>query len=132
MRRLFAVALAVALLAVACSTSVDEAEEAYCDSAQTWLDALGTVRALTPTSTGDEAREAVEVMNSAFDDLVAAAAEYSDARISEIQSATEAFEGTIDDIPDSATLIEADLARESAYVTLFATVRSTLDTQCST
>lgn len=132
MRRLLPLALTVVLLTAACSTSVGEAEEAYCESVQTWFDALTVVRALTPTSTVDESKDAVEAMNSAYDDVVAAAEDYSDARISEIESATTDFESAIDDIPDSATLIEADLARDAAYVTLFGTVRSTLDTECGT
>jgi hypothetical protein len=131
MRRLLPLALAVALLTVACSTSVDEAEEAYCDSVQTWFNALTVVRALTPTSTVDESKEAVEAMESAYDDVVAAAEDYSDARISEIESALEDFGRAIEEIPDSATLVEADLARDAAYVSLFGVVRSTLDTQCA-
>jgi len=130
MRRLVPLVLAIALLTVACSASVDEAEEAYCESVQTWFDALAVVRALTPTSTVDDSREAVGAMEAAYEDVVAAAEEYSDARISEIESALEDFEQAIDDIPGSATLAEADAAREAAYVTLFGAVRSTLDTDC--
>jgi hypothetical protein len=80
---------------------------------------------------GRRAKEAVETANSAYDDVVSAAEDYADVQISEIESARETFEDTIDEIPDSATLAEADLARQNAYETLFGVLRSTLDTQCT-
>jgi len=46
-------------------------------------------------------------------------------------SALEDFEKAIGEVPDSATLNEADDARDAAYVTLFGVMRSTLDTQCA-
>jgi hypothetical protein len=57
-------------------------------------------------------------MNSAYDDVVSAAEDYADTQISVIESALETLEDTIDEIPDSATLVEADLARQNAYETL--------------
>ena len=114
MRRLLALALAVALLAVACSSSVDETQEAYCDSAETWVEALAAARALTPTSSGEESKATVDAMRSAFDDLVAASAEYADAKLSEIESALAEFERTMDEGRGLGTDEEAATAREEA------------------
>jgi hypothetical protein len=130
MRRLSFVVLAVALLTAACSSSVDETQEAYCDSAETWVAALTETRALTPASTGEESKAAVDAMRSASDDLVAASAEYADAQLSEIESAMAEFGKAIDDAGGSGTDEEAAAAREDAYEELFASVRSILDTQC--
>jgi hypothetical protein len=130
MRRLLPVVLAVALSAVACSSSVDETQEAYCDSVEAWVDALADVQALTATSTQEDSQAAVEAMESAFDGVVGASADYADAQLSDIESAVAEFESAIDDIPDSATLEEAAAARDDAYEALFASVKSTLDSQC--
>jgi len=130
LRRLFFVVLAVALLTAACSSSVDETQEAYCDSTEAWVDALTEVQALTPASTGEESKAAVEAMQLAFDNVVAASADYADAQLSEIESAVAEFERTIDDGGGSGTDEEAAAARNDAFEALLASVRSTLDTQC--
>ena len=130
MRRLFFVALTVGLLTAACSSSVDETQEAYCDSTEAWVDALTEVQALTPASTEEESKAAVEAMLSAFDDVVSASDDYADAQLSDIESARAEFESAIDDIPSSANDEEAVAARDDAYEALFASVRSTLDAQC--
>ena len=130
MKRLLPIALSVALLVVACSSSVDEAQEAYCDSAETWVESLIALQTLTPTSTREETQEAVEAMESAYDDVLAAAEDYSDAQISEIDAALEEFESPPDGIPEFDTLAEAEIYLDNLYDDLLASVRSTLDTQC--
>jgi hypothetical protein len=105
MRRLLSVALAVALLTAACSsTSVEDAEGAYCDSLQALFDSVFAAQELTSASTVEEAEEAADAVRSAYDDVVAAAGDYTDAQISEIESAREGFDDAVSEIPDSATL----------------------------
>ena len=131
MRRLLTLAVAVALLAVACSTGVEEAEEAYCESAQTWVEAQAAVRDIGPGTSREDAQAAFDALDSAYDDLVVAADDYSEARISEIESARETFQSEMDRLTDSVSFAEGQVIREDAFVALFASVKSTLDTQCA-
>jgi hypothetical protein len=131
MRRLLSVALAVALLTAACSsTSVEDAEGAYCDSLQALFDSVFAAQELTSASTVEEAEEAADAVRSAYDDVVAAAGDYTDAQISEIESAREGFDDAVSEIPDSATLGDAQLALQTALEGFFEAVGPALDTQC--
>ena len=131
MRRLLSIALAVALVTVACSsTSVEDAEAAYCDSLRALFDSAFAAQELTPASTVEEAQEAADAVRSAYDDVVAAAGDYTDAQISEIESAREGFDDAVAEIPDSATLGDAQLALQNALEGYFEAVGPALDTQC--
>jgi hypothetical protein len=133
MKRLLSVALAVALLTVACSsTSVEDAEGAYCDSLQVLFDSAFAAQEmmLTPESTVEGAQEAADDVRSAYDDVVAAAGDYTDAQISEIESARGGFDDAVSEIPDSATLGDAQLALQNALEGFFEAVGPALDTQC--
>jgi hypothetical protein len=131
MRRLLSVALAVALLTAAgSSTSVEDAEGAYCDSLQALFDSVFAAQELTSASTVEEAEETADAVRSAYDDVVAAAGDYTDAQISEIESAREGFDDAVSEIPDSATLGDAQLALQTALEGFFEAVGPALDTQC--
>jgi hypothetical protein len=140
MRRLLSIALAVALLTVACSST--SAEDAYCDSLQALFDSVFAAQSLTPASTVEEAQEAADAVISASDDAVAAAGDQSeaasqmweinalDAQISEIESAREGFDDAISEIPDSGTLGDAQLALQNALEGYFEAVGPAIDAQC--
>ena len=131
MRRLLPLGLAVVLLTVACSgTSVEDAEAAYCDSLQVLFDSAFVAQELTPASTVEEAQDAVDAVRSAYDDVVAAAGDYTDARISAIESAREEFVDAVSEISGSATLGSAHLALQNALEGYFEAVGPALDTQC--
>jgi len=62
--------------------------------------------------------------------VVAAAGDYTDAQISEIESAREGFDDAVSEIPDSATFGDAQLALQTALEGFFEAVGPALDTQC--
>jgi hypothetical protein len=130
MRPLLSIACAVVLLSVSCrSRSVEEAEAANCDSLRALSDSALTAQELTPASTVEEAQEAADAVRSDYDGVVVAGV-YTDAQISEIESAREGFYDAVSEIPDSATLGDAQLALQNALEGSFGAVEPALDTQC--
>ncbi len=130
MKRLFVAVIAVGLIATACGASVEDAKAAYCEDLGGLFDALFAAQELTPNSSVDEAQEAANAVRSAYDDVVASAEEYTEAQISEIETARAGFEDAVGQIPDSATLGEVQAAIQSAIEVYFEAVGPALDAQC--
>jgi hypothetical protein len=114
MRPLLSTACAVALLSVACgSTSVEDAEAANCDSLRALFDSAFAAQELTPASTFEEVQEAADAVRMAYDGVVVAAGDCTDAQISEIESAPERFADAVFEISDPTALGDTQLALQT-------------------
>jgi len=129
-KRLFVALIAAALVTAACGTSVEDAKTAYCEDLGSLFDALFAAQELTPSSSVDEAQEATGAVRSAYDDVVASAQEFTEAQISEIETARAGFEDAVSQIPNSASLGEVKDVIQNAIEVYFEAVGPALDAQC--
>jgi hypothetical protein len=120
---LFAV---VALVATACSDSVEDATDAYCDDLSALSTALGEVSTLNASSTVDDVQNVADNISDAYDDVVSSAANVDDAVTSEIDSARSDFQSSVSSISSDASVSEALTDLQTAGQTYAAAVQSTL------
>ena len=127
MKRLVAFVAVAALVVSACSTSVEDANAAYCDDLETLASALRDFSSLGLGSTFEEFEDSANAIGDAFDDVRSSAADVEGAVTDEIDSARSDFSNAVGDISDADTL-EAGLAGvQTAAVAYADSVRSTLD-----
>ena len=107
---------------VACSDddepSTPEAESEVCASLTELKTAVQSAGAITATSTVEEAQEANEAVDDAWDDVASAAADLQDARIDDLEAAYNDLADTLSSIDDDATLAAAaaDISTQVAAV----------------
>jgi Iap family predicted aminopeptidase len=119
MRRLIAFVAVAALALTACSSSVEDATEAYCDDLETLAGAIASVNSLSATSSVDDFQDTADDISNAFDDVRSSAADVEDAVTDEIDSARSDFRDAVEDIDSSESLaagIENVQAAAVAYV----------------
>jgi Iap family predicted aminopeptidase len=119
MKRLIAFVAVAALALAACSSSVEDATEAYCDDLETLAGAIASVNSLSATSSVDDFQDTADDISNAFDDVRSSAADVEDAVTDEIDSARSDFRDAVEDIDSSESLaagIENVQAAAVAYV----------------
>jgi hypothetical protein len=116
----------VALVATACSSSVEDATEAYCDDLEALGTALGEVSSLSATSSVDDVQDVADDISDAYDDVVSSAADVDDAVTSEIDSARSDFQSSVSAISSDSSVAEALTDLQTAGQTYAAAVQSTL------
>ncbi len=119
MKRLIAFVAVAALALAACSSSVEDATEAYCDDLESLAGAIASVNSLSATSSVDDFQDTADDISDAFDDVRSSAADVEDAVTDEIDSARSDFRDAVEDIDSSESLaagIENVQAAAVAYV----------------
>jgi ABC-type transporter Mla subunit MlaD len=119
MKRLIAFVAVAALALAACSSSVEDATEAYCDDLETLAGAIASVNSLSATSSVDDFQDTADDISDAFDDVRSSAADVEGAVTDEIDSARSDFRDAVEDIDSSESLaagIENVQAAAVAYV----------------
>jgi hypothetical protein len=119
MKRLIAFVAVAALALAACSSSVEDATEAYCNDLETLAGAIASVNSLSATSSVDDFQDTADDISNAFDDVRSSAADVEDAVTDEIDSARSDFRDAVEDIDSSESLaagIENVQAAAVAYV----------------
>lgn len=96
---------------VACSDDDDpstpEAESEVCSSLAELKTAVQAAGDITATSTVEEAQEASQAVDDAWEDVASAAADLQDARIDDLEAAYNDLADTLGSIDDDATLASA-------------------------
>lgn len=126
MKRLAVFVAVLALVATACSDSVEDATDAYCDDLSTLASALGEVSSLSATSTVDDVQDIADDISDAYDDVVSSAANVDDAVTSEIDSARSDFQSSVSSISSDSSVADALADLQTAGQTYAAAVQSTL------
>lgn len=123
--RSFAVSLtalaALGLTLTACSDSDEDAaanEADACSAIDTFQTEVAKIGTLTPESSVDEIRAVREDIQGAYRELVTELDDVADDRYVELDKAYDAFNDSVDDLDDDATLTEAlaSLQEEAATV----------------
>ncbi len=119
MKRLIVFVAVAALALAACSSSVEDATEAYCNDLETLAGAIASVNSLSATSSVDDFEDTADDISNAFDDVRSSAADVEGAVTDEIDSARSDFRDAVEDIDSSESLaagIENVQAAAVAYV----------------
>ncbi len=133
MKRLTVAVFATALVVSACSTSLEEAQAAFCDDLQSLFETMGGITGepnIEPTTSVEVVKSYAGDVADAYENVVSSAQDLGEAAIVQIETARADFEDAVDAIPDNGTMVEvfeqfADVW--GAYVT---TVGETLISDC--
>jgi hypothetical protein len=104
-----AAAAGLAILASACqpTTTVPQAESAFCQSLAAYSQSLQGVAAINSTTTVDEAKAAVSTVETANQAMVAAAKTMGQVKVDNIETAWANIGQTVNSVSGSATLGQA-------------------------
>ena len=119
------------LLAAACQPTVDEAKADFCQNLGDFAQAQVQFRQLNATSTKDDLEEAASVLEEAWENLVESAADLSEAQVGGVEDALEDLRRNIDDIPDDATLAEAELMIKQDILSTMSETVQIFSTTCT-
>jgi hypothetical protein len=99
----------VALIAFAGrGSSLSRAEANYCTDLADYGQAVVSLRSINPTSTVDEAQDALKAIQASWQDLRQSGQALREARLDTVESSFNELERTISGISDNATLAEAN------------------------
>lgn len=126
MKRLIAFVVVATLALSACSSSVEDATEAYCDDLETLAGAIASVNSLSATSSIEDFQDTADDISDAFDDVRSSAADVEGAVTDEIDSARSDFRDAVDDIDDSDSLSAGIADVQAAAVAYVDAVNATL------
>ena len=104
---LSAIALIAVLAGCGASTSVPEATVQYCQSLAAYQQSLQAISTLGASSTIGELKDAEKKAEQAGQAVVTSAAAVKEAKIDNLQAASENLQKTVNSVPDSATVTEA-------------------------
>ena len=119
------------LLALAGCISVDRAKTDYCQDLGSFGRAVANMRHIDANSTVEELQDAQQDVAEAWDDLSRSAGRLADAQYRELEQAQKDLEKTISDIPDEATLAEAQVALRLATLETMARYVDIASTTCA-
>ena len=126
-RLMFAVVLAVALSA--CSTSVEDAQAAYCDDLHTLFVTMGGITGepnMEPSTSVDIVKTYASNVADAYEDVASSARDLDDAVTDEVEAARSDFLEAVDTLPDNGTISEVFEQFRVAWGTYVFTVGETL------
>ena len=124
-------AIALGALVACGGPQTPSATAAFCQSLTQLNTAIGTASNVNPTTTVNQAKDAANSVQKAWDDTKKAAANLQSARVNDMQQAYDSFKKTVDSIPGSATLGDAASQVSSAATTFRTTAQATMrDVNC--
>lgn len=127
MKKLIVLVLAMAFVVAACSSSTEDTVEAYCDNLGTLKTSLQNLTSLSAQSTMDDVDSAKKAVSDAYDATVSSADAVDSAVASELETARNTWQSTVDGIPSDATVEEAMTTVTAADEAFLASVNTTLE-----
>jgi hypothetical protein len=119
------------LLALAGCVSIDRAKANYCQDLGSFGRALVNMRQIDANSTVEELQDGQKDVADAWDDLSKSAGRLADAQYRELEQAHKDLQRTIDDVPDDASLAEAQVAVKLAVLETMARYVDIASTTCA-
>ena len=132
MKKLISLAALAALLlaTTACQQSVDEAKAAFCADLAAYGQAVAGMKAIGPTSTVQQAKDSLKAVEQAHANLEKSASALKGAQTDALEQEYKNLQKTITDIPNDATLAQAQATVKGATVTALATYVDVTTTTC--
>jgi hypothetical protein len=132
MKQAMALAALATLLLVttACRQSADEAKAAFCADLAAYGQAVAGLKAIGPTSTVQQAKDALTAVEQAHANLEKSAATLKGAQVDALEQEFKALQQTINDIPNDATLAQAQATVKGATVSALAAYVDATTTTC--
>lgn len=110
--------------------SVSEATTEFCSDVNVYARALLEFRAIDENSTVEELQAAGAAVRQGLEAVQSSAADLTDARIAELEASQDAFQTTIQSIPNDATLSEAQAELRLAALNALADAVNVMTTTC--
>ena len=110
---------------------VDQAKANFCEDLGEFATAVVDMRQIDGSSTKQEAQEAANAVQRAWDDLKRSGQNLQEAQVDEMGAAVNEFQRTVNDIPDDATIEQSLAAVQQAALATMAEVVKTTSTSCS-
>jgi tetratricopeptide (TPR) repeat protein len=123
-------AASLLLLVLAGCVSIDRAQANYCQALGDYGRAVANLRHIDANSTTEELQDALQEVSRAWDDLAKSAGRLADAQYRELEQAQKDLERMIEDIPDDATLVEAQVSVRLATLETLARYVDIASTTC--
>jgi hypothetical protein len=124
-------ALAALLLATAaCQPSVDEAKAAFCADLAAYGQAVAGLKAIGPTSTVQQAKDSLKAVEQAHGNLAQSASGLKGAQADALEQEFKNLQKAITDIPNDATLAQAQATVKGATVSALAAYVDVTTTAC--
>lgn len=124
-------ALALGALVACGGPQTPAATASFCQSLTQLNTAIGTASSVNASTTVNQAKEAANNVQKAWDDTKKAAANLQSARVNDLQQAYDNFRKTVDSVPGSATLGDSATQVASAASTFRTTAQATMrDVNC--
>ena len=128
---LLCVIFVLSLLLAACQPALDEQKADFCEALGEFAQAQGQFRQLNETSTKDDVEEAASDLERSWERVKDSAADVAEAQLNNVEDAWENLKRDIDDIPNDATLVEAEaMIKEDVLNTMAETVQI-MSTTCT-
>jgi hypothetical protein len=118
------------LVTTACRQSVDEAKAAFCTDLAAYGQAVAGMKALGPTSTVQQAKDSLKAVEQAHASLEKSAATLKGAQADALEQEFKNLQKTINDIPNDATLAQAQASVKGATVSALAAYVDASTTVC--
>lgn len=127
----FATIFILSLLLVACQPSVDQAKADFCADLGEFAQAQVSLRSTNATSTKDELNQALSNLEQSWNNLLDSATTLGEVQVDGIQESFENLKNDISNIPDDATLAEAELTVKQDLLNMVAETQQIVTTTCT-
>jgi hypothetical protein len=118
------------LVTAACQQSVDQAKAAFCTDLAAYGKAVAGMKAIGPTSTVQQAKDSLKAVEQAHADLEKSRATLKGAQADALEQEFKNLQKTINDIPNDATLAQAQATVKGATVSALAAYVDATTTTC--
>ena len=126
----FATLAVLLLTTAACQQSVDQAKAAFCTDLATYGKAVAGMKAINPTSTVQQAKDSLKAVEQAHANLEQSASALKGAQTDALEQEFKNLQKTINDIPNDATLAQAQATVKGATVSALAAYVDMTTTIC--
>ena len=128
---LLSVIFVLSLVLAACQPAIDEKKSDFCKDLGDFAQAQGQFRQLNETSTKDDVEEAASDLQRSWERVKDSAADVAEAQLNNVEDAWENLKRDIDDIPNDATLAEAELMIKQDVLNTTAETVQIMTTTCT-
>ena len=128
---IFVTIFVLSLLLAACQPSVDQAKADFCEDLGAFAQAQVALRSINATSTKDELNQALSNLEQSWNNLRDSAATLGEVQVDGIQESFETLKRDISNIPDDATLVDAELMIKQDLLNTLAETQQILTTTCT-
>jgi tetratricopeptide (TPR) repeat protein len=128
---LLSVIFVLSLLLAACQPAIDEKKSDFCKDLGDFAQAQAQFRQLNETSTKNDVEEAASDLERSWERVKDSAGDVAEAQLNNVEDAWENLKRDINDIPNDATLAEAEAMIKADVLNTMAETVQIMTTTCT-